>query len=505
MGNIRMASFAALVLVALLCNGAWADMSIGTPTTLPATIKPGVSGTVVLAISNPDQYDALGVLGEAFGTDNVQAAGQTFLGDFKPGVGTTLTFPFSVPSETKAGTYSIRYRLSWTNVNGSRFKTIYVPITVSNPPIFSIQGEDKTVYTNDDFMVGGRITNQGGPARNVRLLAVSDKFIQTGQTPLWVGEINQTGNFSIGFTLAPGVTSGRYSIPITAVAEDESGQETTSNLTLRITVNRKAPDFTITATPEKPLTPGEKVSIMVEIANIGDDEAYSTRISLSGDSAITPLSRTDYDIGDLQAGKIAKVRFDVGVNDVTPGFYQPDFVIHYHNKDGDIQPQKNISAGVNVEGKNDVSVFVSAKPSPLVAGGAHTLSVLVSNIGSSPIKALSVKIGGDFFQLQEAQGSQFIGGLNQDDFSTVQYKIRVRDDLKDGNYPFNVSMMFKDAYNREQIVEREETLNIISKETAAKLSSNSGGISPVVMVAVAAVVLLAAYFGWKRMRGGQKK
>lgn len=503
MKNICVFMLAAFV---LLPGIAWADISVSNVTTLPASIKPGVLGTITMGVSNPDAYDANGVSGQAFGNENVNSAGSTFLGDFKPGVSSVLSFPFSVPLTTKAGIYTLQYRLSWTNVNGSRYKTLYLPITVSNPPLFSMETADVKAYTNNDFTVNGTIFNSGGAASAVRLQASSDKVVQLGQNPSWVGEVNKSAQFQLKFSVAPGVSSGSYSVPIMIYSRDEVGQDAISNTTLRISITQRAPSFVLAAESDKPLVVGARARLMVKVTNTGDDGAYQVRLTLPKSAALTPLGMSDADIGTIKSGESMEASFDVGVNSVPPGFYASDFIVRYHNKDGEAQEDKTASTGINIEGKNDVSVFVSSKPSPLVSGSPHTLSVLVSNIGSAPIKALTVKIGNGFFSLQEAQDTQFIGGLNEDDFSTVQYKIRVNGSLRDGTYPFAVELRFKDAYNIEHTVSKAEKLNVVSKETSEKMTGNGGTNIGMVVVGIA-ILAAIAYFAYKRFwhKGQSKK
>lgn len=498
---IALAFFAAMV-----CGIAFADLSVTGVSTTPASIRPGVVGAISMTISNPDVTDALGVVVEAYGTSNINAGGQQYLGDFKSGAGTVVTYPFSVPMETNAGIYTAKFKFTWTNQNGSRFKTMSVPLTVGNPAIFSVQSEGNRAFSNDDITVRGKLYNDGGRAKAVRIAISSSQFIQTGQTPLYIGDVDRAADFAVNLTVAPGVSSGSYSIPVLIYSRDEVGQDQSSNTTLRILVSRRAPDFSVAATPDRTLTPGSKAALTVELKNVGDDDAYSVRVSLPSSKALTPLGQSDADVGTVAAGASKRVGFDVGVNDVPPGFYEPAFIVKYRNRDGDVQADRNMSSGINVEGKNDVSVFISAKPTPLAAGGSHTLSVLVSNIGSSPVKALTVKIdGGNVFQMQEAQDTQFIGGLSQDDFSTVQYKVRIGDAVKDGEYPVNVTMTFKDAYNRDHTISQAQRLKVLSKESAALAAGGNGSAGMLAVTAMLAVIAVAAVAVFLHFRSRQKK
>jgi hypothetical protein len=484
--------------IALLAVAASADISVTNYTVLPSTLRPGTSGTISMSVTNPDDRDATSVAAEVYGTSAIQSTGSYNFGDFKPGVSTVATIPFTIAGDTKAGIYTLTIRwVYYVDTIGVKYKTLNIPLKVSNPASWQMLTNTDAVFSNDDFVVSGRLRNSGGAAHDVRLTVTSDKFFQAGETPLRLGDISLEENFSLPMTLANSVSSGKYSVPITIQYRDQIGEELTDTVPMVINVNRKVPDFLVTVPAEEQLIVGERIMLKVMVENTGNDDAYSVRVSVANSTILTPLGFSEVEIGSLAAGEKRTVEMDVGVNNVAPGFRSLVFNIRYDNKNGEAQSPKAVSSGANIEAKNDISVFISAKPSPIVSGGAHSLSVLVSNIGSSDVKALSVRLNSTKFKVLDAQEKQFIGGLSQDDFSSVQYNVQVAN-VPEGEYPAEVTVDFKDAYNRPHTY----VVPVMLKVTAAK-----AGDSPLVLIVGAAAVAICAYLAyrkWFRKKTGAK-
>ena len=484
----------ALLLLTLLFSASAlsAGIAVSNIVLTPSTLRPGMSGVASMTISNSDTGDqvyALMVSGKSQ-SGPVVAFGEVALGDFRAGVSSTVNFPFSVPNTTKAGIYTMLLQFDWTNASSSYTKPVMIPVTVTDPAIFSAQAQNDTVYTTGDFSLPVQLINRGGAATQVRMSINSTSFFQTGSNPLWVGDVGeQAVPVSLGVSLSPSTSSGTYSLPIVLSYSDESGQDASSTVYLRLNVKRKSPQFSVSLLNADGFFPGRTVPLQMKVENSGDEAAYGVRVRLANNSALTSLDASDVSLDDLLPGQSKTITIQTGVNDVAPGFYSPALLVHYHNSNGEDQALMTVPMGLSIETLSDVSVFVTAKPAPVVGGDIHTLSVTVSNTGSSPVKALTIQLQpSSAFRLQEAQDTQFIGGLNQDDFSSVQFKVLVAD-VPDGLYPVNVSLTFKDSYNREHTAMQTVNLKVVSKQTAA-LESGQGGLSPLVLVGMAVIALL---------------
>jgi hypothetical protein len=388
---------------------------------------------------------------------------------------------------------------------------------VSNPATFSMVSSNKTVMTTGDFEVNVDLSNSGGNARDARVSINSSQFLQTGPNPQFVGSIakGESKEFKLGITLASNVISGAYSIPITITYFDESGTELSSEAKLRLEVKRTSPNIDIALAHNQHFIPGKEVKLVLNVENNGDEKAYDVRVGVAsvsdlaslGSSApstqvLTSLGTNFVFVGDIAPFESKTITLDAGVNDLDSGFYRQFFVIRAKNANGEQITDELAPIGINLEGLVDVQVFISSKPAPIISNADHTLSVLVSNIGTSPIKALIVGLeGGDLLELQEAQNEQFIGGLVEDDFSTVQYKVHVKNVVA-GDYPINVTTKFKDNYNRD--VQKVHTLNLRITSNGSEDTSGLGSILfPVIVVAI--LLFLFYWFFCRQKHDAQKK
>ncbi|MCL6088699.1 MAG: hypothetical protein M1530_00860 [Candidatus Marsarchaeota archaeon] len=496
---MRRACRLAMMLLALLLSASWlsAGISVTNVVLTPSTLHPGMSGVASMTVTNSDATDqvyAVSMRGMSK-EGPVQASGEILLGDFRSGMSSTVNFPFSIPNTTRAGIYTMLLQFAWTNASSSSTKPVMIPVTVTDPALFSASSKNGTVYTTGDFILPVELVNRGGSASQVRLSINSTSFFQTGDNPLWVGDVGgEAVPLSLGVSLSPSTSSGAYSLPIVLTYRDESGQDASSTVYLRLNVKRKSPQFSVSILNLGGFYPGRTVPLQLNIENSGDDAAYGVRVRLGNTSALTSLASSDVSLDDLLPGQSKVITIETGVNDVAPGFYSPALLVHYRNSNGEEQALMSVPMGLSVETLSDVSVFVTAKPTPVVGGEVHTLSVTVSNTGTSALKALTIQMQpSPAFRLQEAQDQQFIGGLNQDDFSSVQFKVQVAD-VQDGLYPVNVSLSFKDSYNRVHSSNQTVNIKVMSKETAAR--AGGGSPSPLGLALAAVVVLGLAGLAW---------
>ncbi len=490
----------------MLLSAVHAGITISNYTVLPASVRPGVSGSVILTIANLDEKEVTGLALEVSSSDVLGSGGHFSYGDFKTGVSTIVTVPFRVSRDAGAGVYTSLMKFSWFTDDGSFSKSVSIPIVVQNPALLQIVGTGETVYADNDFVLEGKIRNTGGKALDAGLYINGSQFLPNGPSPLLLGDVLGEEAFQMPIAVDSGVGSGVQSIPIYVRYVDELGAEQLVALPVTINLVRLGPDFAASVTGDNILTQGDRVGLRIALANIGNEDAYNAYVSIVNSSVLTPIGNAEVRAGDIAAGKSGEAVFLVGVNDVPPGFYPLRFQVRYENRNGEAQPPKFVNAGFNIAGKNEVSFFISTKPEAVSPGAGYTLQVQVSNVGSAPLKALVVSVMPEPVKLLNAQPSQFIGGLSQDDFSTVQYKILVPDNLKPGRYPILLSASFKDSYNKDHTVNQTLFLTVVSREEAAKASgAANGGISPIVILVGLAVAAGVGYYAYRRFFAKKKE
>ena len=109
----------------------------------------------------------------------------------------------------------------------------------------------------------------------------------------------------------------------------------------------------------------------------------------------------------------------------------------------DIEKEETKSIPLTITSDADVAVYVEAKPAPLQTGAEHTLSVLVSNLGSYEISNVEVEMDSDALKNIDVSNKQYIGNLANDDFSTVQFKVKTTS--SPGNYTMKIKVNYRDT------------------------------------------------------------
>jgi uncharacterized membrane protein len=178
--------------------------------------------------------------------------------------------------------------------------------------------------------------------------------------------------------------------------------------------------------------------LSLEAFNSGTDIS-DVRLSFPG-TFVRLKDSNELKIGDLASGGRQNIS-GLAYIDLPPGLNTVNATIQWVEKD--IAKEESISVPLKVASDADVGVYLESKPSPLVAGQEHTISVLVSNLGSFAIDNVDVGLNSSAFDLLDVTPRQYIGSLAKDDFSTVQFKVRMKSSA--GDYPFTVGVRYRDA------------------------------------------------------------
>jgi len=150
----------------------------------------------------------------------------------------------------------------------------------------------------------------------------------------------------------------------------------------------------------------------------------------------------------------------------------------------------SVTVPLEVVSDANVGVFLEAKPAPLRAGEEHTISVTISNLGSYDIEGTTVELESEAFELLTIQPQQYIGGLESDDFSSVQYKVQVKD-VEPGTYPATVKVSFRDASGKWSTIDKEVNVGVLAP------IPQEGSLVP---IAIGLVIIAGVLYWWFRRR-----
>jgi hypothetical protein len=494
MAKVKMLAMLALAMV-LLSGMASAAISVGAYTVTPSTLKPGEEGAISFSISNV-------VASSASATTSQLENVQVFFGGTVEGLQFTSTSPFNVGTIDSGGTaqVSVAFRVLPTAKGGAitapfyisqkdktDLKTVNAIVHVVNPPVITLTSDHQTVLGTDE--VNLTVKNNGGSASRLRIsLADGSNFSFIGTSQIYIGDLSGATTVAVPLD-SRNVNEGVSSIPFVLTYQQEGGNETSETKYISVAVKKEKADVVFTQA-EKMVT-GRDNTLVLTVKNTG--RALANVEFYLEDTSIQAKENKQVKLGNLASGDEKRISMRVFVN-AQPGVRSMQVRLKWTEDDVDKEETTYVPVVVNSDA--DAAIYIDAKPSPIIVGGDHTLSITVSNVGSYKIQNVEVTLqDSPDFEIFNAQRSQYIGGLESDDFSSVQYKIRVKA-LMPGQYPITVVVKYKDQSG--VWVEKRQEISISVRSPSDILPANGNGSTA--MLLAGGVVVLAAGYWYFRMR-----
>jgi hypothetical protein len=485
----------------LLLGYAFAGLSISDYSVSPETIEPGGSGYITLTVSNPSTTDTVDLVTVSVSSaDSLGANRQFAVGDLEQSSSTTLTVPFQSSLTLQSRVYTVDVKARGTvqtyvyNAVTGDFKVqssvveklATIPIKVVKEPVLSISLSSE----NLEDMTAETITvsNSGGAASSLRMSITNSGvgFLNTDEALF--GTVENSAQQAVTID-ARGASDGATKLSFLVTYRDELGEEHNETKEIPVTIKKGEGDFRFSQ--QAPVTTGKDDTLTMVVTNSGD-AVSDLQLTFSASSGVVLRGLNKVEIGDLASGESREISIPVVAN-LPPGTNSVNASLSWvekgENREG------SITIPLSVKSDSEVGVFLEANPTPLVSGGQHTLSVTVSNLGSYSIQGVTVEFASDSITLLTVQPEQYIGGLDKDDFSSVQYKVQVGN-VQPGNYNATVKVSYKDA-SGARITDTKPV--VIHIEPAAQSGDGTG-----MLLLLAAIVAGAGYW-YFRMRKPKAK
>lgn len=472
------------LILMILTAGIFATLSIDSYSISSEKLNPGQSGYISITLKNvqPSGATTTGETVENVVLYIIPPKGLTsdkssvIVGNLEGGTSTTVSFQITALKDAKAGVYTISVTADDKTSNP---KTTTIPVIISNKPIFTLQADKDAIKTLDSFNLS--IQNDGGKVDRLTIKISSDKFSLAGKDQIYVGDVSKTVTVPVDID-ARKADEGVNSIPFVLSYYDEGGVQSNETKTVPIVVKKDKLD--ITFSQKEHLITSQEGNLTMTIDNHGK-EVKNLRFVIS-DSRVNVLGGTEVKIGDLPENGQTKFSARVLAN-LQPGLNKITATAKWIEEN--VEKQEDIEIPVKILSDSNIGVFIEAKPSPFKSGEEHTLSVLISNEGSYDISNVKVSVMSEFFDNMNAETSQYIGSLESDDFSTVQYKIRINA-LSEGAYPMTVNISYKDKSG--EVVQNE----IIKEIQVKSPEKKDAGFLPILAI----VFIIALGYWYFKMR-----
>jgi len=476
----------ALALV-VLASISFAGISINGYTVSETTYKPGQPGVATVTVTNPLGADRVTSLTLTIDTPfeiSLSAAPQ--LADISAGGSAVVSIPFKVKPDAKPGIYLINaifkgYSADTSGGSSLVTNTVSIPITIVQTPIFNFNTDNNLLTGIDDVTL--TITNNGGAASNVRL-GISGNISLYGKNEIYLGDLSNTVTTHLELD-SRSASDGPTDMLIVMNYDDELGNPHTVSYPVRMTVKKQKLDVTFIQNSD--VITRQETPVTLGIKNNGNTTLMDVRMIFTGNNTIRLKDSNELNFGNIIPGEIATTTVSMFV-DLSPGLNRVPTTLTWSEKD--VAKTQDIEVPLTISSDADVGVYLEAKPSPLTVGQEHTISVLVSNLGSYPIENVAVSFSSDSLSSLDISKDQYIGSLNNDDFSTVQFKEKVKD-VADGQYPVDVKVTYRDQSGEWKTKDIQRTVSIYRPP--------AGGFDPIILVPIVLILgVLVWYFKFRK-------
>ncbi len=472
---------------ALFLTGLLAAISISSWETDKDSYEPGDSGFITLHISLTHNL-ATGERLIRFNYVRIQSTSSIVnidkvLGDMDENE-ITVSIPFSISNDINEGIYSITVDVSGIAEIESYGKTkeeidtasTLIPLKVVKQPVITLSVEPRTLGKSGSLTL--HVCNKKGIARNVEITS-ENLHIEGGLA--FINELRGCRNMSVDYD-ASGLNEGVNQVSFTITYKDFVGDEHVSSLTIPITISKDETHFVLRQEGVIKHKTNDKLYLYIQ--NKGQ-RADDVRIKALGD--ISFLSSNEIDAGTLEKGEEKEVEVEAYTS-LLPGVNKVSFLITW-KEEGKLK-EETVEVPITVESEDSIEVYLEANPVPLIKGKESTLSVVVANKASYSMSGVSVSIDSNAFEVLEVEKRRFIGSLESDDFSSQQFRIRIKNSAKDEDI-VNITIHYKDPSGKEHVKKVEIPINV--KESEQK-------DYPVVEVLVGIAVIGVIYFVYRKRK-----
>ncbi len=333
--------------------------------------------------------------------------------------------------------------------------------------------------------------------------------VEVRSDPQMVGDIpsGKTANISFAVQIASDAPPGEYSLPVNlgysviTLAEQFGGdtiryEYATRNLTVFLPVLIK-PQLIVEAVnvTTEHLFAGNEGYLTVFVANTGYENGTSAVATIEPvpGTPISTVGNAVY-IGEFAAGSTIPCRYRIAVDSgAGAGTYPLALTVGYLNSEGDTVRSDPVTFGVPVGGKADFTL--SKGNITLFPGSTSTIQVEFLNSGEAPVYGAQARISPSA-PFTASDGIASLGDIPPGGRATAKFTVSVDKGATPKDYGLDAEVRFRDGLGTVHLSDPLEIrLEVVPRTGIDAILSN-----PVVLTAIAAVVVGIGYILYRRRR-----
>jgi hypothetical protein len=483
-------NFKALVLVLLALGVAFAGLSVDGYTITKQIFSPDEPGVATVTVSNPIGSERVTSIGLTVDNPSeLLVTSAPRMSDIDAGGSTIVSIPFRVKKDAAPGIYLLDVVFSGYKAVGDTQQyttnSVSIPVTVVNEPDLSLSMDKMVLSGIDDVVL--TVSNNGGPAKNANLRTEGNVSLY-GSDIIYLGDMNGTKTIKLALD-SRGAADGPTDVLFVFNYKDELGMEQTYNSSLRLTVRSEKLDLKFDQKSE--LITKKESTLAFSVRNDGTETLRDVRLSFPNDT-LRLKDSGEMKFGDIAPGQSATASV-IAFAELPPGVNQVNAELAWIERD--VQKLESRQLPITITSDADVGVYLEAKPLPLTMGAQHTISVLVSNLGSYRIDNVDVSIDSPAMRSMDISEKQYIGSLQNDDFSTVQFLVEVNS-TSAGQQPVRIIVNYRDQSG--------EWKSKVITQNVSVFATPSSDANPLPILGVLAIVLIGVWFLFLRKKNPNK-
>jgi hypothetical protein len=295
------------------------------------------------------------------------------------------------------------------------------------------------------------ISNLGtSAAQNVKLKIRPHAFITLSSTIFDLQSIPSGNSIQvvIPIVISEAATEGTTALQFTIDyndAADPSGTKSQENFATIFITKRTLLEITKVAYDKEMIQPGDTIKMNIELRNAGGGRIKDLSVSIyNATLPFVPIETSSRFLNNLDAQEMKNASFNIIINkDAKTVAYTVPVTLTYYDESNSLHSDVKY-AGLKISGVPEFVISID-KTEKMYAGILGKISISISNRGTAVAQFLTAKFDSG---LDVTPKEYYIGNLDPDDSSTVSLEVNLRR-ISVGKYPLNMSLMYKDPYNKE--------------------------------------------------------
>ncbi|MDD3178639.1 MAG: hypothetical protein PHR26_03920 [Candidatus ainarchaeum sp.] len=210
---------------------------------------------------------------------------------------------------------------------------------------------------------------------------------------------------------------------------------------------------------------GKNSEVSLTIKNLGGKNAKDIFITLdnSEDTYINILDLKTKYIENLEIGSEQIIKFRINVSkNASLNSYTLPITIEYKDNDGNYETNRNIGIEIIDNPEIITNILSVGENYKLKANSTEKISLEIYNIGNVDAESVYINLISDIANAP----SYFIGSIEKDNYDSIELDLQTRN-ITLGEYNITLEVYYKDRNLKEQMIQKEITIEIVS-QTGAK-------------------------------------